>query len=385
MLVTSRSDRHIEQRHHAYTVSGASPTLAHSSSLNAVNQLRKEREAKEAKEKEQKRANDDDTISSLDREAQVAKNVGYSFDEVETYNSESSLKNSNSNLNNNNNNNGEDDNTNLNNSNGSDSDKENKDNNFKHNDKNNTSLNNNNNNNNQSKDDNDKENKENNSNNNNNNNNKNNNNNGEWKETKESSGTFNFLAFRKVFTTRELMSNKKPPQRPVLMRQKSYFLEEHMSFKDSTLKATDLTSLQKILYDRVGFVTFKNFLKSVFADENLQFWKDVNSFKESEPDQKLYEARKIYVLYIHEKASYPLNVASTTKSAIQAKIESPDYVIQDKIFEEAQMEAYDMLERDLFPRFRKSQYFHRLQEGLDENLINQMVKKKTGFLSIFHT
>lgn len=212
-----------------------------------------------------------------------------------------------------------------------------------------------------------------------------------WKFAKESKepaspkdGTFNFLAFRKVFTTRELTSKKPTTPRP-LMRQKSYFLEEHVTYKESSLKAADLTSLQKILHDEVGLGTFRNFLKSVFAEENLQFWCDVNAFMQFPSDQKLYEAQKIYVLYIHDKATYPLNVAATTKSSIESKIESSSFVVEDDLFDEAKNEAYDLLERDLFPRFRKSPYFYRLQEGLDENLISQMVKKKTGFLSIFHT
>jgi len=171
-----------------------------------------------------------------------------------------------------------------------------------------------------------------------------------------------------------------------LVRQKSYFLEEHVSFKDSTLRASDLNSLEKVLKDKVGMVTFRNFLKSVFAEENLGFWMDVKTFKATtHPDQRIYEARRIYVLYIHEKAQYPLNVANSTKMNIQDKLEKPDYVVTENLFDEAVDQAYEMMERDCFPRFRKSAYFFKLQEGLDENLISHMVKKKTGLLKLFHT
>lgn len=169
------------------------------------------------------------------------------------------------------------------------------------------------------------------------------------------------------------------------MRQKSYFLEEHVNFRDSSLKASDLTSLAKVLNDKVGMVTFKNFLKSVFAEENLGFWCDVVAFKQTTPEQREFEAKRIYVLYIHDKATYPLNVSQTARATITQQIEQPAATVEIKIFDVAQDEAYEMMERDLFPRFRQSNYFYKLQEGLDENLISHMVKKKTGLLKLFHT
>lgn len=162
-------------------------------------------------------------------------------------------------------------------------------------------------------------------------------------------------------------------------------MEEHVSFKDSSLKASDLTSLEKILNDKVGMVTFKNFLKSVFAEENLGFWCDVVAFKKTTPEQREFEAKRIYVLYIHDKAAYPLNVAQTTKATIIQKIEQPEATLEINIFDYAQDQAYEMMERDLFPRFRQSPYFYKLQEGLDENLISHMVQKKTGLLKLFRT
>lgn len=191
------------------------------------------------------------------------------------------------------------------------------------------------------------------------------------------SSFFDFKAFRRHVTAKEVMT-RTSTMRPALMRQKSYFLEEHVTFRDSSLKASDLTSLEKILNDKVGIATFRNFLKSVFAEENLGFWSDVVAFKKTTPDQRDFEAKRIYVLYIHDKATYPLNVAQTTKATIVQKIERTDTPVEPNIFDEAQDQAYDMMERDCFPRFRKSPYFYKLQEGLDEVLISHMVKKKTG-------
>lgn len=74
---------------------------------------------------------------------------------------------------------------------------------------------------------------------------------------------------------------------------------ELTSFKESGLRATDLVSLPKIMGDRVGMVTFRNFLKSVLADENLQFWKDVVAFKECPSDQYAFITYYYLLLFIN--------------------------------------------------------------------------------------
>ncbi len=107
-------------------------------------------------------------------------------------------------------------------------------------------------------------------------------------------------------------------------------------------------------------------------------------------------------MYIHDQATYPINVSATTKTKIQSKIEGQSIklihyvavgyllflstvnISEETLFDDAQSQAYDLMERDCFPRFRKSPYFYKLQEGIDENLISNMVKKKTGLLKLFH-
>lgn len=190
-------------------------------------------------------------------------------------------------------------------------------------------------------------------------------------------------AFKRMITQREpSMRNGTNPR--MLVRQKSYFLEDTVSFKDSSLRAGDLSSLDKILHDRVGLATFKNFLKSIFADENLGFWCDVKFFKTATlPEQRQYEAKRIYDKYIHDKSQSPINVSNSTKVYIQSNMEPPGKPIPDNLFDEAQDQTYELMERDCFPRFRKSPYYYKLQEGLDENLISHMVKKKTGLRKMF--
>ena len=75
-----------------------------------------------------------------------------------------------------------------------------------------------------------------------------------------------------------------------------------MSFKDSHLKSSDLTDFNKVINDKVGMVTFRNFLKSIYAEENLRFWCDVVAFKK-ETTAEQYE---FLLFFLFSLSLFPL-------------------------------------------------------------------------------
>lgn len=164
-----------------------------------------------------------------------------------------------------------------------------------------------------------------------------------------------------------------------------------------------------------GLATFRNFLKSEYSDENIEFWltcedykKIKSSFRMSSRAKKIYEqfikaespkevsrvhpfffcpknwalsivARKenssnveshtsfwLKSPHTYSCASFQINIDYHTREQIKRNVKTPTM----HCFDEAQKIVYGLMERDSYPRFLRSDVYRTLLESLAADATN---------------
>ncbi|XP_062973333.1 regulator of G-protein signaling 1 [Elgaria multicarinata webbii] len=115
-------------------------------------------------------------------------------------------------------------------------------------------------------------------------------------------------------------------------------------------------SLEKLLETQYGQEVFREFLKSEFSDENIEFWLACEDYKKTQADRLHGKAEKIYKEYVHSDAKKQVNIDFHTRKSIAEKAQDPT----PSSFDEAQRLVYLLMERDSYPRFLKSRFYHNL-------------------------
>lgn len=108
-------------------------------------------------------------------------------------------------------------------------------------------------------------------------------------------------------------------------------------------------SIENLLNDPKGVQLFTKQLKDEYAVENMDFWKAVNNFKDSNPqgERLKKEARKIFNLYIAEDADTPINVNGRLKTTLKEAIEDPN----TDMFDDAQKLVFQLMKDGAYKRF----------------------------------
>ena len=97
--------------------------------------------------------------------------------------------------------------------------------------------------------------------------------------------------------------------------------------------------------------------------ENLDFWGDVNDFKQSmDPTLMQKRGREIYDTYFSSIATKELNVSGNVLKKITESFNKSD--INSTMYDGAQREAFQLMETDSFKRFRKDNLSLRLEKRL---------------------
>lgn len=116
------------------------------------------------------------------------------------------------------------------------------------------------------------------------------------------------------------------------------------------------TSLDALLHDKNGLKLFKEFLASEFSEENLEFWIACEEYKGIEPSKLVAQAQKIYTDFVAIQAPREINLDSQTRELTAAKMVKPDH----QTFDMAQKRIQSLMEKDSYPRFLRSDVYHRL-------------------------
>ncbi|XP_061588890.1 regulator of G-protein signaling 5-like [Cololabis saira] len=113
-------------------------------------------------------------------------------------------------------------------------------------------------------------------------------------------------------------------------------------------------SLEALLSKKSGRRAFREFLKSEFCEENLDFWLTCQEFKAvGSPKERTQKAASIYEEFIREDSPKQVNLDFYTKEIISQSFQQPS----PSCFVAAQKKIYSLMENDSFPRFIQSERY----------------------------
>ena len=101
-------------------------------------------------------------------------------------------------------------------------------------------------------------------------------------------------------------------------------------------------------------------MESEYAQENIHYVLSVNEYKEAFPHSdhatRWEMARIIYDHFVAEDGDQMINIDYRQRLRIIDRVEGGDVDVH--IFDASQQAIYTLLERDCFPRFKQSHFFH---------------------------
>uniref|UniRef100_A0A8C8S0T6 Regulator of G-protein signaling 1 n=1 Tax=Pelusios castaneus TaxID=367368 RepID=A0A8C8S0T6_9SAUR len=124
-------------------------------------------------------------------------------------------------------------------------------------------------------------------------------------------------------------------------------------------------SLEKLLANQSGQGAFREFLKSEFSEENIEFWLACEDYKKTKSDHLQGKAEKIYEEFVQIDATKQINIDHHTREMTAKKAQDPT----STSFDEAQKTVYVLMERDSYPRFLKSKAYLNLLRKLQANSV----------------
>ncbi|CAK6952209.1 regulator of G-protein signaling 21-like [Scomber scombrus] len=113
-------------------------------------------------------------------------------------------------------------------------------------------------------------------------------------------------------------------------------------------------SLEMVLSQKCGRTAFRDFLKSEFCEENLDFWLACQEFKTLDSPQELTRrAARIYEEFIRAESPKQVNLDFHTRDIISQNLQHPS----PSCFVAAQKKIYSLMENGSFPRFIQSEQY----------------------------
>eukprot|EP01084_Bolivina_argentea_P083106 150485_1 len=121
-------------------------------------------------------------------------------------------------------------------------------------------------------------------------------------------------------------------------------------------------SLDTVLHIPRAARYFTLFLESEYAEENIHYVLSVNEYKEAFDstsfDSRMEMAQIICNHFISDDGKQQINVSYHQRKLILDKINKSGKYITKNMFDITQKAIYILLERDCFPRFKQSHFFH---------------------------
>ncbi|PIC38759.1 hypothetical protein B9Z55_010662 [Caenorhabditis nigoni] len=143
------------------------------------------------------------------------------------------------------------------------------------------------------------------------------------------------------------------PQRAVISEQVSFDMVHSWSLSFDTL-----------MKYRTGQKYFADFLKSEYSDENILFWQACEELKRERNSEKMEEkARIIYEDFISILSPKEVSLDSKVREIVNTNMSRPT----PHTFEEAQLQIYQLMARDSYPRFLTSQMYKNMRNSFGVN------------------
>lgn len=133
-------------------------------------------------------------------------------------------------------------------------------------------------------------------------------------------------------------------------------------------------SLDNLLTDKCGLELFREFLRSEYSEENLEFWIACEEYRTMRDERQVVpQAQKIFTDFVAIQAPREINLDSKTREATATRMSSPDR----STFEIAQKRIQALMEKDSYPRFLRSDVYRRQLEALKVNISLLSLQPKT--------
>lgn len=113
-------------------------------------------------------------------------------------------------------------------------------------------------------------------------------------------------------------------------------------------------SFEFLIRDPHGVDVFKNYLKSQYCDENIDFWLAVEKFRNLEDDELDRQANIILKTFVARNAARAVNLKAPAREQV---IKAAGKEITRSVFDEAQREIYEFMMRDPYVRFLQSEAY----------------------------
>ena len=118
------------------------------------------------------------------------------------------------------------------------------------------------------------------------------------------------------------------------------------------------TKFDHLMNDVNGRKLFQIFLQQEHSEENLLFWVQVDELKVlTEPSAFTAKVNEIYFSFLKPMAEKEVNVAGGARRKIEEDICRGTEVPRD-VFDAAQMQLYNLMHRQSYPRFLGSDIFN---------------------------
>ncbi|KAK5859516.1 hypothetical protein PBY51_021068 [Eleginops maclovinus] len=140
------------------------------------------------------------------------------------------------------------------------------------------------------------------------------------------------------------------------------FVQSPLPWRKFTRQETNETnppgeSLETVLSQKCGQKVFRDFLKSEFCEENLDFWLACQEFKTSKsPGEQRPRAARIYEEFIRDESPKQVNLDFYTREIIRQSVRQATL----SCFVVAERKIYSLMENDSFPRFIESEQYEVL-------------------------
>ncbi|XP_048395325.1 regulator of G-protein signaling 5-like [Stegostoma tigrinum] len=116
-------------------------------------------------------------------------------------------------------------------------------------------------------------------------------------------------------------------------------------------------SLDKMLAHKYGLSAFRAFLRSEYSEENIEFWLACEDYKKTKsPVKRASKAKKIYLEFIETDAPKEVNIDYETKDFTKQHLLKPSR----SSFDVAQKKIYNLMEKDSYARFLRSEVYLNL-------------------------
>ncbi|XP_018532785.1 regulator of G-protein signaling 21 [Lates calcarifer] len=122
-------------------------------------------------------------------------------------------------------------------------------------------------------------------------------------------------------------------------------------------------SLETLLSQKHGQKAFRDFMKSEYCEENLDFWFACQEFKTFDSQEELTRrAARIYEEFISAESPRQVNLDFYTRELISQSLQQPS----PSCFVAAQKKIYSLMENDSFPRFIQSEQYKVLFDAVSK-------------------